>query len=119
MAGDGRSPAAGYALRVLSLVATAVLVALIVRVVRRYAFRRRKPIFEIAFEDGHLTSFSGPIPDRLRRDLLGVAREGEVSGTVCYFSPGEYAFSADVGEGAEQRFRNVLALTLSGPPTPG
>ena len=95
--------------RVLTLVATAVLIVLLVRVAQRFR-GSRSPLFEIEFERGRLIRCTGTLPDRMRRDLIRVARDGDVSGTVRYFPTGEIAFSRDVQDGAEQRFRNVLAL---------
>ena len=90
--------------------------ALVLRVARGLA--HRNPVFEIAFREGQLRSFAGPIPGRIRRELVEVAEFGDASGTVSYFAPGEYAFSEEVSAGNEQRFRNVLQLTFSLPPTP-
>ena len=84
----------------------------------RGSWFQREPVFEIAFLDGGLAGLAGPIPARIREDLLEAARVSGVTGEVHYFAPGDYAFSKEIEPSAEQRLRNALALTFSIPPTP-
>lgn len=115
MLGYGRAVIADLA--VPALVAALGLAAWLLRVRVRELFERQA-IFEVRFEIGGVRWIAGPIPRRIREELLEVAASSGVTGELRYYAPGEYGF-VGMDKANEQRFRNVLALTFQIPPTPG